>query len=98
MLMIKKDPLRLVLASFLMLFVELTLIRWIGAQIYSLFFFSNLILMASFLGLGLGFLRGKTARNLFSWSPLLLTLLVAGAYYGGFQYQVKLNPLTDNLD
>lgn len=94
----KNKSLRLVLLSFLMLFVELTLIRWIGAQIYNLFFFSNLILLASFLGIGIGFLRRQAASNLFTFSPVLLAMLIAAAYYCSFQYQVKIDPVTDNLD
>ena len=48
--------LRLVVASALMLFVQLALIRWAGANLVHLSYFSNLILLASFLGIGLGFL------------------------------------------
>ncbi len=94
----KTHSLRLFFLSFLMLFSELALIRWIGSQVYTLFFFSNLILLASFLGIGLGFLRAKSPRRLFLLSPFLLALLIAGAYFCGFQYHVKLNPITDNLD
>ena len=48
---------RLVLASALMLFVELALIRWTGSNIVHLSYFSNFVLLGSFLGIGLGFLR-----------------------------------------
>jgi spermidine synthase len=48
---------RLLLASALMLFLELALIRWLGANIVHLSYFSNFVLMGSFLGIGLGFLR-----------------------------------------
>jgi spermidine synthase len=51
---------RLVLASTLMLFLELSLIRWSGAQVVHLSYFSNFILLGSFLGIGLGFLRAAT--------------------------------------
>lgn len=93
-----RDSFQLLLSSFLMLFVELTLIRWIGSQIFQLFFFSNLILLASFLGMGLGFLRPQSRINLFVLSPFLLVIIITGAYYCGFQYQIKVNPITDNLD
>jgi hypothetical protein len=56
--------LRLVVASALMLFVQLALIRWAGANLVHLSYFSNLILLASFLGIGLGFLRARSARPL----------------------------------
>ncbi|MGH8860321.1 MAG: spermidine synthase [Jatrophihabitantaceae bacterium] len=50
---------RLALASALMLFIELSLIRWLGANIVHLAYFSNFVLLGSFLGVGLGFLRAS---------------------------------------
>jgi hypothetical protein len=47
---------RLFLASFLSLFVELALIRWIPGTVHIVGFFTNLVLIASFLGLGIGWL------------------------------------------
>jgi hypothetical protein len=67
----------LVLASALMLFVELVLIRWTGAMVVYLSYFSNFILLGSFLGIGIGFLRAKKEPDLFRWAPLLLTVFVA---------------------
>ena len=58
-----------------MLFVELVLIRWLGANVAYLSFFSNFVLLGSFLGIGIGFLRGGTSRW-FTWSPVLLGLLM----------------------
>ena len=54
---------RLVLASTLMLFLELSLIRWSGAQVVHLSYFSNFILLGSFLGIGLGFLRASRYKR-----------------------------------
>ncbi len=68
--------LRLVLLSFLMLFVELALIRWLGANIVYLSYYSNFVLLGSFLGIGLGFMRARSRVNLFGWTPVALTLLV----------------------
>jgi hypothetical protein len=62
--------------SFLMLFVELALIRWLGANIVYLSYYSNFVLLGSFLGIGLGFLRARSRVNLFPWAPLALALLV----------------------
>jgi SAM-dependent methyltransferase len=67
---------RLVLLSFLMLFVELGLIRWSGAYIVYLSFFTNFVLLASFLGVGIGFLRARAHGDLFPSFPGLLALLV----------------------
>lgn len=62
--------------SFLMLFVELALIRWTGARIVYLSYFSNFVLLGSFLGIGLGFLRARSRLNLFPWAAVALALLV----------------------
>ena len=68
--------LRLALLSFLMLFVELALIRWLGANIVYLSYYSNFVLLGSFLGIGIGFLRARSRVNLFGWTPVALALLV----------------------
>ena len=44
----------LFLASFLVLFLEIALIRWMPAYVRLLAYFSNFILLATFLGGGLG--------------------------------------------
>jgi hypothetical protein len=69
-------PWRLFLLSFLMLFVELALIRWIGAKVVYLSYFSNFVLLASFLGIGVGFLRARSSRNFFPLAPVLLAAMV----------------------
>ena len=51
------------LASFLVLFVEIALIRWMPAYIRLLAYFSNFILLASFLGIGIGCLLANAARR-----------------------------------
>ncbi len=67
---------RLILLSFLMLFVELGLIRWSGAYVVYLAFFTNFVLLASFLGVGVGFLRARARGELFRYFPLLLAAFV----------------------
>jgi SAM-dependent methyltransferase len=67
---------RLVLASALMLFLELALIRWTGSNVVHLSYFSNFVLLGSFLGIGVGFLRATRARRLPYYSPIALALLV----------------------
>jgi hypothetical protein len=59
-----------------MLFVELALIRWAGANIIYLSYFSNFVLLGSFLGIGLGFLRAQSRVDLFRLAPVALALLV----------------------
>ncbi|MBG0830001.1 spermidine synthase [Planomonospora sp. ID67723] len=67
---------RLIVASAFMLFLELALIRWTGSNIVHLSYFTNFVLLGSFLGIGLGFLRvGRTARQPY-YSPITLAVLV----------------------
>jgi hypothetical protein len=68
--------LRLVGLSFLMLFLELALIRWTAANNIHLAYLTNFVLLASFLGIGIGFLRVKSSPNLFPFTPIALALLV----------------------
>src|SRR5260370_31619046 len=68
---------RLVFASFLMLFVELALIRWITANNVFVSEATNLILLASFLGIGIGFLNARSGRDYLRWAPVALLVLVA---------------------
>ncbi len=67
---------RLVAASALMLFIELALIRWTGSNVVHLSYFSNFVLLGSFLGIGIGILRSGRAKRLPYYSPIMLGLLV----------------------
>jgi hypothetical protein len=62
--------------SFLALFLELMLIRWAPAVVRLVAYYANLILISSFLGLGLGAIVGKKRRSLFSWLPAVLLINV----------------------
>ncbi len=70
------QALDLIAASFLALFLELIFIRWLPANILSLAYFSNLVLLASFFGLGLGALSLNKSRDTFRWFPLALLAAV----------------------
>jgi hypothetical protein len=73
---------RLVSLTFLMLFVELALIRWLGANVVYMSYYSNFVLLGSFLGFGLGFLWvGRSARTIFPLTPVFLGTLVAYVYF-----------------
>ena len=60
-----------------MLFVELALIRWTSSNNLYLVHLTNFVLLASFLGIGLGFLRAGAGRDLFPLAPPCCALLVA---------------------
>src|SRR6188472_64402 len=72
---------RLVLGSALMLFLELALIRWLGSNIVHLSYFSNFVLLGSFLGIGVGFLLARQGRSIIALSPVVLLVLVATMFF-----------------
>ena len=72
---------RVFLASFLVLFLEIALIRWMPAYIRLLSYFSNFILLASFLGIGIGCLLAPARSRLFQWFPVLQAAVIAAVYF-----------------
>jgi len=75
---LRRPEVRLVLTSGTLLYVELVLLRWIPANVTYIGFFSNFLLMASFLGIGIGILLGRRFAGV-AWSPFPgLLLLVVG--------------------
>jgi hypothetical protein len=58
-----KPYLGLFLIRFLILFFELTCIRWIGSMVIFPFF-TNLVLMACFLGMSVGYLAARLPKDL----------------------------------
>lgn len=69
---------RLLWASGLMLFLELALIRWLGSNIVHLSYFSNFVLLGSFLGIGAGFLISRREWSIWPIALPLLAILVIG--------------------
>ena len=74
----RSPAVRLFLTATSILFVELLLIRWIPANVIYVGFFRNFLLMASFLGIGLGILWGRDPRRIpiSPFGPLLLSLVL----------------------
>src|SRR6266496_5507810 len=75
-LFITSPHMRIFLVSFAMLFFELLCIRWIPSYVRYLSYFNNFIVLASFLGIGLGILAARRQRFWFPPFPLLVLLLV----------------------
>src|SRR5436309_2998490 len=71
-----RDRWNLFLCSFTILFVELVCIRWIPAYIRYLGYFTNFVLLGSFLGIGLGILQARRRLDLHTFFPLALAVLV----------------------
>lgn len=84
---------RVFVSSFLVLFLEVALIRWMPAYIRLLAYFSNFILLASFLGIGIGCLLAPARARLFAWFPLLQFVVVAVVYF--FRLEVAIPSSTD---
>ena len=61
--------LNLFLVGFLVLFLELASIRWFSANVIFLQFFTNVVLLASFLGMSCGCLAARQRFNWFWWFP-----------------------------
>ncbi len=76
-LLAEGTPSRLVVLSMLMLFVELALIRWTAANNVHLASITNFVLLATFLGIGVGFLVARRSYDLFRLAPVALAVLVA---------------------
>jgi hypothetical protein len=68
----------LFLTSLVGLFVELALIRWIPNTVHVVAFFANLVLIAAFLGLGIGMARPAPLSQAAGVAAMRLGLLVAG--------------------
>src|SRR5213080_2723226 len=84
------DPrVRIFLLSFAMLFFELLCIRWIPSYIRYLSYFNIYILLASFLGIGLGMLAARRQRFWFPPFPLLLLLLTIVVALNRFDLRIN---------
>ena len=69
----------LFLVSFLILFLELAAIRWFPAHVLYLTFFTNMVLLAAFLGMSVGCLAAGQRRDYLRWTPLLLVVAMSAA-------------------
>jgi SAM-dependent methyltransferase len=65
----------LALTTFAILVLELALIRWLGTQIRIAAYFANLVLVATFLGMGLGVGLGRKHPGLSRWGIPALAIV-----------------------
>ena len=77
---LRKAGLQLFVASFVVLFQELALIRWYATQVRVLAYFPNVILISAFLGLGLGCLLAGKRSLIWLWPVSLLLVTAAGVF------------------
>src|SRR5437870_10590979 len=84
---IRLQALNLFLVGFPLLFLELACIRWFAASVVFLQFFTNVVLIASFLGMSCGCLAARQHRDWLSYFPsialgtILAALTTLLAYY-----------------
>ncbi len=85
-----RPALDLFVVSGLILFLELAFIRWLPAHVLFLTFFTNVVLLACFVGMSVGCLTARSPRRHLLRTPMLLAVAVAvGAV---------LNPLRSRLE
>src|SRR3972149_8350688 len=78
----------LFLASFLPLFLELLLIRWVPSIIRIVAYYGNLMLLSAFLGLGCGALLTRRGLTLHRWfAPFLLLLVLFVSAIKGMDFR-----------
>ena len=68
----------LFLVSFLILFFELACIRWFGSMVVFLSFFTNIVLLATFLGMSVGCLSASRGRD---WMERVMPLLLLAVVF-----------------
>src|SRR5271169_2727676 len=90
-LFIKEPRARIFLVSFSMLFFELLCIRWVPSYVRYLSYFNNFILLASFLGIGLGMLTARRRRFWYPPFPLLVLLMVIIVGLNRFELHITTN-------
>lgn len=77
--------------SMLVLFFELVCIRWFPAHVRHLGYFTNFIVIASFLGIGIGILWGKKNRILLPFFVPLLIVVQILLHFFKLQIQIPEN-------
>ena len=78
----REEKVELFFVSFLMLFLELAVIRWLPSTIRVAAYFSNIILVSCFLGIGAGCIYRKK-KSLLPSVPILILLLILFSFHIG---------------
>ncbi len=86
----------LFLISLLLLFLELACIRWFPAHVLFLTFFTNVVLLACFLGMSVGCLATNHRKNYLQWTPALLGLALASGY--GIERLMSIHEISSHID
>lgn len=95
--------LQLFAISFITLFLELMIIRWVPANIRLIAYYANLMLISSFLGIGLGALLKGKGLNLFKSFPYILLvdiiflIICRRIYIPGFAIECRYYSVPPNI-
>jgi hypothetical protein len=68
--------------SFTALFLEMMVIRWVPSVVHLVAYYANLMLLSSFLGLGVGAMTSTRGWGLFRWFPVALGCEIAIFLFG----------------
>jgi hypothetical protein len=89
--------------SFVGLFLEMMLIRWVPSVVHLVAYYANLMLLSSFLGLGVGALAGEKRWRLFNAFPaflaldILVLILCRNVSFGATETEARFNLITPAL-
>ena len=75
----RSQGLNLFLTGFLVLFLELACIRWFAANVIFLQFFTNVVLLACFLGMSCGCMAAHQGQDWLRYFPILSLATVVAA-------------------
>jgi spermidine synthase len=90
----RRPYLDLFLISFLILFFELAAIRWFGSTVVFLTFFTNIVLLATFLGMSVGLMTASRRANFQRWVLPLGFITIALAFATFWAYHHYADKLT----
>ena len=90
--MFTRPAFELFLVSWLVLFLELACIRWFPSHVLFLTFFTNVVLLACFVGMSIGCLVARRPVRLIRQTPVLLAVAVSGGFLCD-RYSAELNLL-----
>ena len=88
---------KLFIVSFLMLFLELLLIRWISTEVRIFAYAGNLVLLACFLGIGAGCYRARKESNILLTLAMLALIALAVRSAPFLQITDMLSGFSDSL-
>lgn len=84
MTLLRSPRLRLFLASFVALYFEVLIIRYLASEIRVFAYLKNVPLVASFFGIGLGMIFGKCPERLRRWFPAIFAALFLSVLFADY--------------